>query len=58
MPTPDEMTAEEWTTLCHSHICKTCGHRVVLHNLHCCEFCQVKGCGCDNCHWDEREAAV
>ena len=26
--------------------CAGCGHLNILHNTHCCEYCQLPGCRC------------
>ena len=28
--------------------CKGCGNLLALHNAHCCEFCMIPDCKCEN----------
>ena len=47
MKTADFLRQDELDYLSDSERCK-CGHLQALHNFHCCEFCMVPGCGCEN----------
>lgn len=37
---------DEATLLSNPARCDGCGHLMVLHNLHCCEYCLVARCRC------------
>lgn len=41
------MSEEEKKYLLESPACNICGHAVVIHNFHCCEFCSYPGCNCE-----------
>lgn len=41
------LTEDERAFLSESKRCKRCGHLNVLHNGHCCSFCTLPDCNCD-----------
>jgi len=43
-----KLTEKEKKLLEESESCKTCGHLECFHNYHCCSFCQVEGCDCED----------
>lgn len=42
------LTDDEVVTLSSSVRCRACGHLDAMHNFHCCTFCTVVGCRCEN----------
>jgi hypothetical protein len=39
---------DERKMLVESHRCGGCGHLAALHNQHCCVFCEVDDCPCED----------
>lgn len=42
------LTQEEADYLADSKRCDRCGHLFALHNDHCCSFCMISGCRCED----------